>query len=150
MILASILFLWGLPSASRVLAHLIIYLDALQIGQTSNFSFTSPRYIQSLEHACIFYTSKLIGQTTSLASYVDASNLFPSRRNLFIRLNISLKVLAMIPFVAFHCSKSKVVRDFLLPCLQSGYNKVLWSSNMCSSFFNLFIVTVFLFIMQHL
>jgi hypothetical protein len=106
--------------------------------------------IQSLGHACIFYTSKPRGRTTFLALYVDAINLFPSRRNFFIRLIISLKAMSLIPFVAFYCNNSNMLRNFLWACLQSRYNKVLRSSNMLSNFSNLFIVIVFLLIMQHL
>jgi hypothetical protein len=89
MTLADIFLLEGSPWTSKGLSHRILYHDALQISQTSNFLFSSPRYnIQSLGHACIFCTSKPTWQTISLASYVDVGYLFPSGWNSVISLNI--------------------------------------------------------------
>jgi hypothetical protein len=72
---------------------------ALHTKQASSLSFSSPQYrIQSLGHANIFYTSKPIGKTTSLISYVNIGNLFTYGRNFVMSFNISLKSFLVIPF----------------------------------------------------
>jgi hypothetical protein len=83
-------------------------------GHASNFSYSLPRYrIQSLEHACIFSTSKPKGQTTLLASYVDAGNSFPLGSMSFTINNNSSKAVSEILLLAFHCNISNVLPNFL-------------------------------------
>jgi hypothetical protein len=64
--------------------------------------------------------------------------------------NLSLKPLLVILFVAFHYNNFNVLHNLWWPHLQSGYNKMLCSSSICSSFFNIFVIIIFLFMMQNL
>src|SRR6185312_16497422 len=66
--------------------------------------------MQSLGHACIFYTSNPKGQTSCLASYVVAGNSLSLGSIFLISLSNSPNPLSDTPFVAFHCSNSKVVQ----------------------------------------
>jgi hypothetical protein len=70
----------------------------------------------------------------NLASYVDADILFLYENNFFMSFSVLLKLLLLI-LVAFHFNNSNVLHNLLCLSLQSGYNKVLRSSNLHCSFF---------------
>jgi hypothetical protein len=74
------------------------------------------------------------------ASYVVQDSSLPSGSMFFTIPSSSSKPLSVTPFAAFHCSNSSVLPNFLGPCLQSGYNNFLWSSNIFLNFFDSFIV----------
>jgi hypothetical protein len=59
------------------------------------------RIRQPFEHAIIFCTSILMGQTTSFDLYVVAGNLLPSKSILFMIFNRLLKPLLNILFATF-------------------------------------------------
>src|SRR6185436_9611001 len=83
--------------------------------------------MQSLGHACIFCTSSPKGQTSCLASYVVVGNSLSLGSIFLTSLSNSPNPLLDTPFVAFHCSNSKVVPSFFNPFSQSGYNNLRWS-----------------------
>lgn len=75
----------------------------------------------SIPHAYIFYTSKPIGQTIYLPSYVDIVILFSYGRNFFVTFNLIEIITSDI--TVLHYNNSNVLRNFLW----SSYNKVLRS-----------------------
>src|SRR6185369_15915954 len=72
------------------------------------------------------------GQTSCLASYVV--NLLSLESIFLTSLSNSPNPLSDTPFVAFHCSNSRVVPNFFNPFSQPGYNNLRWSSNIFWNF----------------
>src|SRR3954469_12173880 len=126
--LAGTLFLGGSssPSASPGSSCLILYRLAVHTGHLSILSYFSPRYrMQSLMHACIFYTSNPRGQITFLASCVVAGNSLSGGSFDFIICSNFSNPVSEQPKSAFHFNSSSVVPSFVLPSSQFGYKGFL-------------------------
>src|SRR3954467_13434188 len=89
--------------------------------------------MQSLGHACIFYTSNLRGKTSFFASYVLAGNSLFLGSNLFMSTSNFSNPESVTLVSAFHFSNSSVLPSFFWPSSQVGYNNLLWSCNICSN-----------------
>src|SRR3954464_12391817 len=77
--------------------------------------------MQSLRHACIFYTSNPRGHTTFFAAYVLSGNLLSFGSFFFNIFSSFSNPVSGTAFSAFHFSNSSTVPSFVLPSSQLGY-----------------------------